>query len=285
MAVRILVVATLRIIDAATLAAVGLVRGPLQDGLPISRDPRSPRPSTCRWPSCHHRRDLGSCCLPRWGWVLTMVLVGFGLADELIRVAIGQPDHLGLLLLVVSAFYLNQRSVRAMAGQLLTSRNDGPGLMDDLGLLRRHEPVVRFTEGEHFFPMAAETYVGACDLLLVGPGRTAVRIVPAGELTLERLAAERPVPGEERYLRFVPRADGRSALARWNRRADRPTFRAPGRLARVGLFARLVDAGFTGSLLVRGSVPGGTAAAAAQRYEAIRERDQRVVYHGRVVRA
>ena len=59
-------------------------------------------------------------------------------------------------------------------------------------------------------------------------------------------------------------------LARWNRRPDRPRFRAPGRLARVGLFARLVDAGFTASLLVRGSVPGGTAAAAAQRYEAIR---------------
>ncbi|MDH4141803.1 MAG: hypothetical protein OEV61_04260, partial [Chloroflexota bacterium] len=39
------------------------------------------------------------------------------------------------------------------------------------------------------------------------------------------------------------------------------------------------------SLLVRGRVPGGTAAAAAQRYEAIRMRDQRVVYHGRVVRA
>ena len=46
-----------------------------------------------------------------------MILVGLGLAHELFRVIIGQPDHLGLLLLVVSAFYLNQRSVRAMAGQ------------------------------------------------------------------------------------------------------------------------------------------------------------------------
>jgi hypothetical protein len=35
---------------------------------------------------------------------------------------------------------------------------------------------------------------------------------------------------------------------------------------------------------VRGSVPGGTAAAAAQRYEIIRDQDQRVVYHGRVIR-
>ena len=42
----------------------------------------------------------------------------------------------------------------------------------------------------------------------------------------------------------------------------------------MGLFARLVDAGFTASLLVRGRVPGGTAAAAAQRYEAIRMRER-----------
>jgi hypothetical protein len=157
--------------------------------------------------------------------------------------------------------------------------------MDDLALLRRHEPVVRYTEGEHFFPMAAETYVGACDLLLAVSGERPYVIVPAGELTLERLATERPVPGEERYLRFVARPMDGLSLARWNRRPDRPIFRAPGRLARVGLFARLVDAGFTASLLVRGSVPGGTAAAAAQQYAAIRQHDQRVVYHGRVVRA
>jgi hypothetical protein len=51
-------------------------------------------------------------------------------------------------------------------------------------------------------------------------------------------------------------------LARWRNRPDRPVFRAPGRLARVGLFARLVDAAFSASLLLRGTVPGGTAAAA-----------------------
>ena len=155
----------------------------------------------------------------------------------------------------------------------------------DLGLLRRHEPVVRFTDGEHFFPMAAESYVGSCDLLRSVLGGPATVLVPAGELTLERLAEERPVAGEERYLRFVPRPMEPFELARWNRRADRPRFHAPGRLARVGLFARLVDAGFTASLLVRGRVPGGTAAAAAQRYEGIRARDPRVVYHGRVVRS
>ena len=157
-------------------------------------------------------------------------------------------------------------------------------MSEDLRLLAAHEPVVRFTGGEHFFPMAAESYVGACDLLGASPGVAPHVIVPAGELTLERLADERPTAGHERYLRFVPGPMDSVALARWNRRPDRPRFKAPGRLARVGLFARLVDAGFNASLLVRGSVPGGTAAAAAQRYEQIRLRDQRVVYHGRVVR-
>ena len=155
---------------------------------------------------------------------------------------------------------------------------------DDLTLLRRYEPVVRFTDGEHFFPMDAAAYVAACDLLRVRVGGRPEVLVPAGELTLDRLGEEVPRAGEERYLRFVREPMDGLALARWNRRPDRPHFRAAGRLARVGLFARLIDAGFTASLLVRGRVPGGTAAAAAQRYEAIRVTDPRVVYHARVIR-
>ena len=46
----------------------------------------------------------------------------------------------------------------------------------------------------------------------------------------------------------------------------------------------MIDAGFDLSLLVRGTVPGGTVAAAQIKYEKIRERDQRYCYHGRVVR-
>ena len=157
-------------------------------------------------------------------------------------------------------------------------------MLDDVALLRRYEPVVRYTDGEHFFPMHADSYIRGCDLLVASPGTRPKVLVPAGQLTLERLATEVPRAGEERYLRFVPAPMDGVALARWNRRPDRPRFRAPGRLARVGLFARLVDAGFNASLLVRGRVPGGTAAAAAQRYEAIRLTDPRVVYHGRVVR-
>ncbi|MFL5721279.1 MAG: hypothetical protein ACJ778_12475, partial [Chloroflexota bacterium] len=155
----------------------------------------------------------------------------------------------------------------------------------DLELLRRLEPILRFTDGELFFPMATGPYVESCDLL-AGPSlREARVIVPAGELDLEKLAdVGDPAPGEAQFLRFVPKPLNALELRRWRSRPEHQRFSAPGRLARVGLAARLVDAGLVTSLLARGRVPGGTAAAASVRYDAIRERDPRVVYHGRVIR-
>ena len=113
--------ATLRIIDAISLAAVGLeVRGLPMDGLPIvASSPILTRAVDLILAFSIILGVIGLLSLQRWGWVLTMVIVGFELLVELARVAIGQPDHLGLLLLVISAFYLNQRSVRAMAGGYL----------------------------------------------------------------------------------------------------------------------------------------------------------------------
>ena len=119
--VGVLIVAVLQIIDAVSMAAIGLgVKGLPVDALPILENS----------PILTQSIDIviavatiigvfGLLAFRRWGWVLTMILVGVGLLGELIRVAIGQPDHVGLLLLVVSAFYLNQRSVRAMAGSHL----------------------------------------------------------------------------------------------------------------------------------------------------------------------
>lgn len=155
----------------------------------------------------------------------------------------------------------------------------------DLELLRRHEPLLRFTYGELFFPMAASSYVEHCDLLQGPTPRESVVVMPAGTLDLERLAGVgSPPPGEGQFLRFVQKPMGSIELARWRNRPTRPRFSAPGRLARVGLIARLVDAGLVLSLLLRGRVPGGTTAAASVRYDAIRTADPRVVYHGRVVR-
>jgi len=155
----------------------------------------------------------------------------------------------------------------------------------DLELLRRHEPILRFTQGELFLPMPTAGYVGACDLLQGPSIREATVVAPAGSLTLESLGAVGdPPPGDLQFLRFVPHPMNAVELRRWRSRPDRPSFRAPGRLARVGLPARLVDAGLVTSLLLRGRVPGGTAADAERRYAFIRESDPRVSYHGRVVR-
>jgi hypothetical protein len=154
----------------------------------------------------------------------------------------------------------------------------------DLALLRAHEPILRYNRGELFYPMPVEPYLAECDVL-AGTGERDRRVlIPHGEVTPARLATAEAAPGESLYLRFVQQPLGRFELARWRLRPNREVLRTPGRLARVGLFARLVDAGFTASLLLRGTVPGGTAAAAAVKYEAIRATDPRYVYHARVLR-
>ncbi len=156
---------------------------------------------------------------------------------------------------------------------------------EDLELLQRHEPRLNFTYGEMFFPMSANSYVEHADLLEGPTLRDAKVAIPAGSLTLESLAAAGdPPPGQAQFLRFTPRPLRSIELGRWRNRPDRQVFSAPGRLARVGLAARLVDAGLVLSLLARGRVPGGTAAAAQVRYDAIRATDPTVVYHGRVIR-
>ena len=157
--------------------------------------------------------------------------------------------------------------------------------LDDLALLQAYEPIVRYTKGELFFPAPVEGYVGECDLL-VGTSEDDARILLSqGQLTTDSIAAFDAPPGQSLYLRLVQKPLGGIELQRWRLRPDRVPFSAPGRLARVGLFARLLDAGFTASLLLRGSVPGGTAAAAQIKYAAAHEADPRFVYHGRVVRS
>ena len=155
----------------------------------------------------------------------------------------------------------------------------------DLELLQRYAPVVRYNHGELFFPTNVDGYLAECDLLVGSSERDREVLVPVGELTTERLAAAVAKPGETLYLRLVQRPMPPLELARWRNRPGRPIFRAPGRLARVGLFARLVDAAFSASLLLRGTVPGGTAAAAQVKYARAREADPRYVYFGRVVRS
>ena len=159
-----------------------------------------------------------------------------------------------------------------------------PPADDDLALLRAFEPILRFNHGELFFPTAVDAYLEECDLWVGRSQRDRTMLVPRGELTPDRLATYETPPGKSLFLRLVQQPLTPLELARWSRRPERPVFKAPSRLARVGIFARLVDAFFNLSLLLRGTVPGGTTAAASIKYEAARAKDPRYVYHGRVLR-
>ena len=176
----------------------------------------------------------------------------------------------------------------------MSSSRDQPVIRStatDLELLRAFEPILRFTSGEQFFPMDVERYVGACSLWLYRPDGHDERIVSHGELTIDTLTQPRAAPFESVfYLRLVePMSIEESAralagLQRLKRR-QKDTFRTGlGRLARGGLLPRLADALFSASLLLRGRVPQATAAAAVLEFAAMQEREEKFVYHGRVVR-
>jgi hypothetical protein len=157
--------------------------------------------------------------------------------------------------------------------------------VSELELLRRHEPVVRYTDGELFLPAAVEDYVAICELVEKVPGeRSDVVVAERGSLTLEGLAAigaARPGPGL--YLRLVSEPFSRAQTTRWRLRGGRPHFRDANRLARVGILSRVLDALMRTSLFFRGKVASGTQAAA----ETIcreRLRQDHHPYYGRVVR-
>jgi hypothetical protein len=159
-------------------------------------------------------------------------------------------------------------------------------------LLRRFEPVIRFTKGEWFYPMDSEPYVDACSLWVARPGEDAVCVVPAGELTLDRLAQQpEDTTGAVHYLKIPnPKQDGdrgRRQAKRSHTNPDWPkeTFRAGrGRLARVGYLSRLADALFSLVLLARGRVPGGDVEGGRVLYGRYMEKGERFTYHGNVVR-
>lgn len=154
-----------------------------------------------------------------------------------------------------------------------------------LALLRRYEPVVRYTQGEMFFPCAVDGYLHHCSLWMADADRNLTRLARPGELTPERLAQYRSIPADTRlYLRFVAEPLDALEYQRWRQHLDRPTFHNPNRLERVGLVSRIVDGLFDVSLLVRGQVPGGTVAVAEEQYRHILSFDQRRIYYARVLR-
>jgi hypothetical protein len=166
-----------------------------------------------------------------------------------------------------------------------------PSTATDLELLRAFEPIVRFTSGEQFFPMSVESYVRASSLWLYHPDDHDEELVPEGRMTVDELVTPRSaVFGSLFYLRFIGRlglAESTKVLAdaRRMKHGQELRFRpGVGRLARGGLLPRLGDALFSATLLLRGRVPGATAAAAELKYAAVLEEGEPYVYQGRVVR-
>ncbi len=162
-------------------------------------------------------------------------------------------------------------------------------------LLRRFEPVIRFTKGEWFYPMDCEPYADACSLWVKRPDEDAVCVVPAGELSLKRLAQQPDdTTGAVHYLKIPNPKEDENRGRRVRRRAQRShtnpdwpkeTFRAGrGRLARVGYVSRLAAALFSLVLLARGRVPGGDVEGGRVLYGRYMEEGQRFTYHGNVVR-
>jgi hypothetical protein len=163
----------------------------------------------------------------------------------------------------------------------------------DLALLRRFEPSICYTRGERFFPIDVERYIQECSLWVHVPGQAERMLVPPGELTLEQLTKPRQEGfGAIHYVKFIDPMDLLD-LARYSieetvrsiTHRDLPDvfYAGLGRLARVGYGSRLIDALFSFSLLLRGRVPGDTAAAAAQTYRRLQAQVERYQYYGRVV--
>ncbi|MBV9535502.1 MAG: hypothetical protein JO321_08845 [Solirubrobacterales bacterium] len=153
----------------------------------------------------------------------------------------------------------------------------------DLALLGTYEPVARCTRGELFLPTAVGPYVAQCGLWAGVHGEKLTPLVVPGALTLERLSEE-AVRDRDRplFLRFVAKPLGRSEYLSWRKlRGER--LGGASRFTTTGVFGRLIDAGVRASLLLRGRVPAGAAAAAEIIY---RERLDagRFTYYGRVVR-
>lgn len=157
--------------------------------------------------------------------------------------------------------------------------------MNDLELLRKFEPILSFTQGEVFYPCAIEDYVRQCSLWVRLQNGKSRLLVPRGKLEVDVLASMGDAPpGQMHYLRFVDEPLTGLEYQRWLHTTGRNRFRAPGRLARVGLGPRVVDAIFSLSLLARGTVPGGTAAAAMEQYLSVARLGGPFPYYGRVVR-
>ena len=117
--IGVIFVAFLRFLDAAGLLLVALFDAPLEAGLPLFTNPQIAAAVEVTLAILTIIGAIGLLLRTRWGWVMTMLLVGVNLLIGLIDIAVGEPRFIVLLIHTVTAFYLNQRSVRSMAASVL----------------------------------------------------------------------------------------------------------------------------------------------------------------------
>ncbi len=162
---------------------------------------------------------------------------------------------------------------------------------EDIKLLRQYEPVMRFTQGEQFFPISVHDYVHQCSLWVEPPNQKPERLIAEKQLTLEALAQVQANDfATLHYLKFIEPLNV-VEMARYtaNRlkevlieHTEERFHPGSGRLARVGYISRFIDALFTVTLLARGRVRGDTAAAASQTVQKMLDEKEDYRYHGRV---
>ena len=170
--------------------------------------------------------------------------------------------------------------------------DDGVDEPDDLALLRRFEPIFRFTRGEELFPTDVDWYVEQSSLWLSYPDGHRELLIEEGKLTLDDLGQERALPrGAILHLTFSDPLNlaemVKSSLEERRRRHGDPSNRFSAdvaRLSRVGYASRLLDAIFSLTLFFRGRVTGDLAGAALMACRQRPEDERLRPYYGRVVR-
>lgn len=161
--------------------------------------------------------------------------------------------------------------------------------LNQVRLLQRFEPVLKFSQGEPFFPFNVEGYVAESSLWKKAPETPAEMVYSETDLTLEKLG-KLQLSGSQSvyYLNFISplnlremaevriqdlREGGRSRMFNPSR----------SRLARVGYLARMIDVVFSLSLLLRGRVPGDAMTAAMLTYHRMLTKKKAYQYYGRVI--
>lgn len=124
---------------------------------------------------------------------------------------------------------------------------------EQLALLNRYSPILRFDRRELFFPTAVDPYVKASGLFVGGS-----EVGKPGDVSVNRLDHNL---GNDSHLRFVSDEDRRQVVSE---EAKRLAGKLLGpRLGRVGYFGRVLDALFLLSILLRPTTPRLTTVAAS----------------------